>query len=232
LHILNAAAKWLFVLCLPVTLITGSIWWVANSQWLYTSGFSKYDVSSTTDLTEGELEKAAAGLISYFNSPEQYADISVIKNGQSIELFTDEEIIHFYDVKKLFQLDFRVFLGTLIYILLFTLVTLLRRQWQKAAKTTLIGSGFTLFLILLLGIGALLDFDQLFLQFHLFAFTNEFWSAEGNMLLLFPGGFWYDAVIYCGIVVIVAALILAAISGGYFFAVRKFPQVIKPPPKT
>jgi len=27
-------------------------------------------------------------------------------------------------------------------------------------------------------------------------FTNTFWSAEGNMLLLFPDGFWYDAATY------------------------------------
>ena len=68
--------------------------------------------------------------------------------------------------------------------------------------------------MLLLGAGALLDFDHLFLRFHLFAFTNEFWSAEGYMLLLFPGGFWYDAVIYCGAATAIAALILAAAAGG------------------
>jgi len=51
-----------------------------------------------------------------------------------------------------------------------------------------------------MGIGTLLNFDTLFYDFHLIAFSNSFWSAEGNMLLLFPGGFWYDAAIYIVIV--------------------------------
>jgi len=201
-------------------LLTGSIWWAANSHWLYTSGFTKYDVSLTTGLVEPELEKAASGLISYFNSPEEYADISVVKDGQDIELFTEEELIHFHDVKRLFRLDFRVLLGTAAYIVVFVAAALVRRQGKTAAKATLIGSGFTLFLVLLLATGALLDFDGLFLQFHLFAFTNEFWSAEGYMLLLFPGGFWYDAVIYIGVATAVAALVLATVTGSYLYTKR------------
>ncbi len=220
LKILTTIAKWLFVLCVPVMLLTGSIWWAANSHWLYTSGFTKYDVSQTTGLAESELEKAASGLISYFNSPAEFADISVMKDGQDIKLFTGEELIHFRDVKQLFRLDFWVLLGTTAYSLVFVAAALVRRHKKTAAKATLIGSGVTLFLVLLLAIGALLDFDALFLQFHLFAFTNEFWSAEGYMLLLFPGGFWYDAVIYIGMATAVAALVLAAITGSYLYTVR------------
>jgi uncharacterized membrane protein len=66
-----------------------------------------------------------------------------------------------------------------------------------------------------LGIGALLDFDSLFLRFHFIAFSNDFWSAEGNMLLLFPGGFWYDAAIYCVIAISVMAIILGGVSWYY-----------------
>ncbi|HEY90560.1 MAG TPA: DUF1461 domain-containing protein [Dehalococcoidia bacterium] len=220
MKILAAITKWLFVLCLPVMLLTGSIWWAANSHWLYTSGFTKYDVGLTTGLAEPELEKAASGLIDYFNSPEEYADISVVKDGQDIELFTEEELIHFHDVKRLFRLDFRVLLGTAVYIVVFVAAALVRRQGKTAAKATLIGSGFTLFLVLLMATGALLDFDRLFLQFHLFAFTNEFWSAEGYMLLLFPGGFWYDAVIYIGVATAVAALVLATVTGSYLYIKR------------
>ena len=220
MKILVAIAKWLFIACLPVMLLTGSIWWAANSHWLYTSGFTKYDVSLSTGLAESELDKAASGLISYFNSSEEYADISVVKNGQDIKLFTEEELFHFRDVKRLFRLDFRVLLGTAVYILVFVIAAIVRHQRIMIAKATLIGSGVTLSLVLLLAVGALLDFDQLFLQFHLFAFTNEFWSAEGYMLLLFPGGFWYDAVIYIGVAIAVAALVLAAITGSYLYTSR------------
>ena len=78
---LQQAARWLFLLCLPVLLVTASIWWAANSHWLYMSGFARYDVGQTTGLEQPELEKAAAGLIDYFNSPAEYVGITVVKNG-------------------------------------------------------------------------------------------------------------------------------------------------------
>ena len=217
MRVLTAVEKWLFVLCLPFMLVTASIWWAANSQWLYTSGFTRYDVSQTTGLARSELDKAAAGLIHYFNSPEEFVDITVVRNGQAIDLFTDEEAIHFRDVKQLFRLDFYVFLGTAVYCVAYASGNILlrqRRYYRHLSQAVLGGSVLTLALMLLLGAGALLDFDQFFLRFHLFAFTNEFWSAEGYMLLLFPGGFWYDAVIYCGAATAIVALILAAVAGG------------------
>jgi uncharacterized membrane protein len=48
-----------------------------------------------------------------------------------------------------------------------------------------------------MAISSVLDFDQLFLDFHYLAFFNQYWSAQGYMLLLFPGGFWYDAAFIC-----------------------------------
>jgi len=55
------------------------------------------------------------------------------------------------------------------------------------------GSGLSILLIIVIGVASYFDFDALFLQFHYLVFTNMFWSAEGYMLRLFPGNFWYDA---------------------------------------
>ena len=118
------ATKWLFILCIPILLLTASIGWAVNSLWLYKYGFEKYDVSQTTGLPEVELEKAAAGLISYFNSDEEYINLTVMKDGKPFELFNREEVIHFRDVKGLFRLDYRVLLGTLIYTSGYALVSL------------------------------------------------------------------------------------------------------------
>ena len=68
-------------------MLSASIGWAVNSLWLYKYGFEKYNVSRTTDLAEAELEKAATGLISYFNSGEEYISLTVIKDGKSFELF-------------------------------------------------------------------------------------------------------------------------------------------------
>ena len=79
-------ARWLFALCLPCLLLTASIWWAANSHWLYTSGFARYDVAASTGLSEAELDRVAVELIDYFNSGEEFADITFTKDGQLLEM--------------------------------------------------------------------------------------------------------------------------------------------------
>lgn len=217
-------ARWLFALCLPCLLLTASIWWAANSHWLYTSGFTKYNVAASTGLSEAELDEVAVELIDYFNSGEELVDIVVDKDGQPFELFTEEEILHFRDVKELFRLDFYVLLGTGIYVIGYAALSLIWRRpgyWRGLAWATLAGNIITLALMLALWLGTLLDFDQLFLQFHLLSFSNEFWSAEGYMVLLFPRDFWYDAAIYCALATAAAAVILGTMAAGYLLLTRR-----------
>ncbi len=215
-------AQWVFILCLPVLLVTASIAWAANSLWLYRAGFEKYDVGETTGLGEPELDKVATGLIGYFNSGKEYVSLTVTKDGRPLKLFTREEVIHFKDVKGLFRLDYGVLLGTLIYCLAYAGVSLFRqrRNRRRLAWGAVGGSGLTLALMLALGVGTLLSFDRLFLRFHLISFANEFWSAEGYMVLLFPRGFWYDTALLCAGITAGLAVILGGVAGGYLLLNR------------
>jgi len=226
LKTLDITAKWVFILCLPFLLLTASIGWAANSHWLYNYGFSKYNVSQTTGLADSELEKAATGLISYFNSNEEYISLAVIKDGEPFELFNEKEIIHLKDVKGLIWLDYWVLLGTLIYALAYAGVCLLwrkRRYWRRLAWGVVGGGGITLALMLALGLGTLLGFDQLFWQFHLISFANELWMLDPTkdyLIMLFPQGFWYDATIFCALATAGLAIILGGVGGGYLWFSR------------
>lgn len=221
LRILGTAAKWLFILCLPVMLLTGSIGWAINSLWLYKDGFEKYEISRSTGLADTELEKAARGLISYFNSDEEYISLSAVKNDQTFELFNQREIAHLRDVKGLIRLDYRVLLGTLIYVLGYTAGSLFwpgKRYRRKLSREVITGSGVTLILMLALGLGTLLGFDQLFLQFHLLSFANDFWlldPARDYLIRLFPQGFWYDVTLFCALATTGLAVILGGVGESY-----------------
>jgi integral membrane protein (TIGR01906 family) len=215
LKALTSVATVAFVACLPFLLLTSSIWWAANSHWLYTSGFQRYDVARSTGFSDIELGRIAEGMIDYFNSGEELVGLTIEKNGQTTGLFTEEEAIHFRDVKGLFRLDLYVLLGTGAYAALFAAICAWRRAWRRLARGVLFGSVATLAVLLLLGVGVLIDFDWLFLQFHFLAFTNEFWSTPGYMLLLFPGGFWYDAVVRCALASAGIALVLGTAAGTY-----------------
>ncbi len=95
-----------------------------------------------------------------------------------------------------------------------------RKYWRQLALAIVGGSGITLALMLALGLGTLSDFGQLFYQFHLLFFTNEFWSAEGYMLLLFPQPFFFDAALLCALATVMLAIILGGISGSYLLLSR------------
>ncbi|MFC1941014.1 DUF1461 domain-containing protein [Chloroflexota bacterium] len=227
MRILGIGAHWLFILCLPALLLTASIGGAINNSWLYKYGFYKYSIHQTPELAEFDLEEIANGLISYFNSGDEYVNFTVVKDNKQFELFTPEEVIHFRDVKGLIWLDYWVLLGTLIYTLSYAGVSLFwpkRRYWRRLAWEVVGGSGITLALMLALGLGIRLNFDPLFTQFHFIFFTNEFWATEGYMLLLFPPDFWYDAALFCVLGIIIMAVILGGAAGGYLlFTKKSFP---------
>jgi integral membrane protein (TIGR01906 family) len=216
---LGIAAKGLFMLCLPVLLITASLGWVANSLWLYKHDFEKYDISQATGLANSELEKAATGLISYFNSDEEYISLTVVKDGEPFELFNEREVIHLKDVKGLIQLDYGVLEGTLAYVLAYAGVCLFwkkRRYWRHLAWGLVGGGGITLGLMLALGLGILFDFEQIFWQFHVISFSNQFWLLDPTrdyLKMLFPDGFFYDATTLIAAITATLAAILGGVGG-------------------
>jgi integral membrane protein (TIGR01906 family) len=223
LKILGITAKWLFILCLPLLLLSASIGVAANSLALYEYGFTKYNVSRTTGLEETELVKAATGLISYFNSDEEYINLSVTKDGEPFALFNEREIAHLKDVKGLFRFDYFVLLGTLIYTLVYAGLSLWQKERRRVARSTIWGSALTLALMLALGLSMLFNFDRLFLQFHLLSFTNELWMLDPTkdyLIMLFPRGFWFDAILFCGLMAVAAAVLLGGVAAWYFYTRR------------
>ncbi len=224
MKIAGTIAGWLFIFCLPVLLLTASIGWAVNSLWLYEQGFEKYDISQATGLARPELDKAARGLISYFDSNEATISLSVMKDGRPFELFNEREVVHLRDVKGLIWLDYRLWLVTLLYAAGYAGGSLFLRKWRRLAGETVIGSGLTLALMLILGLGIALNFDQLFLEFHLISFTNNLWQldpAKDYLIMMFPEGFWNDAARYCALATAGMAIVLGGIGVGYLLAAKR-----------
>ncbi len=214
------ATQWLFVICLPVMLLTAGIGVVANSLsfWLCDYGSEKYDVSQRLssyglELDNAEIERIYDGLVDYFNSGEEYISLTVVSDGRQVSLFTQEESIHFKDVKGLIWLDYWLFLGTLAYILAYAGLRLFwLKDRRRLARGLVWGGGLTLVLILaVVLLDALLGFGELWYRFHLVFFSNEFWSAQGYMLRLFPQDFFADAAVFCGLFTAVGALIIGGL---------------------
>ena len=154
-------------------------------------------------------------MIDYFNSDEEYISVTVIKDGEPFPLFNEREVGHLKDVKGLFRMDYYVLLGTLVYALGYAGVRLFwRRDRRQLAQGAAWGGGLTLALMIFLGLEALFNFEQFFLQFHLISFANDLWlldPAKDYLIMLFPSGFWFDATLLCALATLVGAVILLVV---------------------
>ncbi|MFH1003852.1 MAG: TIGR01906 family membrane protein, partial [Chloroflexota bacterium] len=152
------------------------------------------------------------------NSGEADISLTVIKDGQPFVLFNPREVAHLRDVKALIWLDYRIALITLAYALAYAGYSLFQRRHRRLARAVLWGSGLTLGLMLALGVGALADFGPLFWQFHLISFSNDFWQldpARDYLIMMFPGGFWQDAVLFIVLAAVAGAVILGGAAAGH-----------------
>jgi integral membrane protein (TIGR01906 family) len=215
LRIIIIINQCLFIVCLPVLMLAASVSVAANSLWLYKYGFEKYDVERVTGLAPAEMDKAARGLIGYFNSGDEFIDITVEKDGDPFTLFNAREVAHLKDVKGLFRLVYKVLLGALVYALVYLGLSLFWwRDIKRLSGGLFFGSCLTLALMLVLGLFIAFDFDRFFLQFHLLSFANDFWMldpAADYLIMLFPRGFWLDAALFCALASAAGALILGGI---------------------
>jgi integral membrane protein (TIGR01906 family) len=215
-------AHWIFILTLPVLLLATSIRIAANSAELYRYGFNKYDISEETGLSTEELNKVITGLISYFNSGEEYIRLTVTKDGKTFTLFNERETGHLKDVKALFKLDYRLLTGTFIYAFIYVfLCFIFRKEKQMVIQGLIWGSGLTLALLAAIGLMVLVDFNWFFYQFHLISFANDLWLLDPTtdyLIMLFPQGFWLDATLFVAFLTVAMALILG---GSGWWRLRK-----------
>ena len=215
MRVIRIITQWLFILSLPVLLLTASVSAAVNSPWFYTYGFAKYEVSDTTGLDKEQLSIAAHELINYFNSTTEPINVYVVKDGESFQLFNEREVVHLKDVKVLFRLVYALLLSTGLYACVYLGLSLFWwKERQPPAKGLLWGGGLTLTLMVVIGVMAAVDFNWFFRQFHLISFANDLWMlnpATDYLIMLFPQGFWFEAAIYCALSTALGAVILGGL---------------------
>lgn len=139
-----------------------------NSRPLYVWAIDHLDILSYTELSKTELLKNYDLLMNFLNNPFNATlslpDFPMSEAGRG----------HFYDVKKLFLLDYGIFLVTVIPSGLF-----FRRMWKEKRLWRLIrpfqwGMAVPVVLGSLMAIG----FDTFFVKFHELFFANDDWLLD------------------------------------------------------
>ena len=209
------AAVVLFLLAVLTLPIAWSVRFAAQSGWWWERGFNVYNVEARTGLPRAEIDRAGADLRAYFLSDAARAEIRVTTlAGAEEPLFTDREVTHLVDVKRLLNRTYDAGWASLGFIVVFVAAVLLLRRGRARASLAraglVAGAGVT-GLIVALGALALTGFDEAFRQFHLLFFTNDLWqlSSRDRLIQMFPQGFFFDTTMLIGAATLMLALALA-----------------------
>ena len=223
--VFNVGKRWLppslFVIAVPVFLITGSLTWAFNNIGLYEDGFEKYRIARASGITTSDLRQVAIDLRGYFNSGEEPLHVVTRVYGQQRELFNEKEVHHMRDVKRLLwgvYVAFAVSVVCLASLIAFGFARERTGYTRTLSRRSLLGGGLTVALLVLFGIVASVGFDALFLLFHRVSFANDFWQLDPRtdyLVLLFPQGFWFDATMWVALRAMAGGLILAAAGGAW-----------------
>ncbi|MQF95897.1 MAG: TIGR01906 family membrane protein [SAR202 cluster bacterium] len=211
----------LFIVAIPLFLVTVSVTWAFNSPGLYNNGFEKYSISRISGITDSDLRQVSSELRHYFNSGEEPLDVRTRIFGVEQDLFNDREIAHMKDVKQLVRGVYVLALVSGVYLALMVAAgfTLQRRQFVgPLARGFLWGGGLTLVLLVIFGVAALVGFDSVFLKFHQLSFANDLWQLDPRtdyLVRIFPQDFWFDATMWVAVRAIGGALLLTVVGSAY-----------------
>lgn len=229
LVLLRNVAAFLFIIALPVALVTTNIRVAMNEPRLYEYATDHYDTPSTTGIPRDELLRGSGELRDYFNSSgDQPIFVRVQnENGEPISLFNRRETAHLQDVRTLFQMTSRVQEAAVMFVLAYVVgVFIWAREGslRVLARQVLLSGLVSLVAIGVIGVAAVIGFDEIWSQFHVVAFSNDFWKlnpATDHLIQMFPEEFWQDVSIWIGVGTLVEFALLAATAGAYLGVTRK-----------
>ena len=202
----------IFIVCIPIFLVTSNVRWVIDTPLLYSYGFDKYDTASRTGIERNELIRAGELFRDYFNNEQSNLEVRVVQNGVLRNIYNAKEIAHMVDVKNLVQGVFNIqtYLGVFLAISITLGFLIYRANWPRMlGELIALGGMLTLALVVLVGLLSLVGFDKLFLAFHIISFDNDLWQLDPRqdmLLIMFPQGFFFDATMW-----IVGATVFQAI---------------------
>ncbi len=202
-------AALLFIIALPVALVTTSVRVIMNEPRVYTYAADHYRTADTTQISRPELLRASGELRAYFSNEEETIFIRVVRDGQSISLFNDRETGHLRDVKNVFQTTFTAQEAAIIFIMSYVVLVFLwarEGSLRRLAREVLTSGIASLVVLLTFGLVALTGFDAAFDRFHLIAFTNGNWQFDprtDHLIQMFPDNFWRDVTLWVALATLV-----------------------------
>jgi integral membrane protein (TIGR01906 family) len=219
-------ATGLFVVALPLLLITTNVRFLAGEVRFYERGFRAHDAELTTGLPLSELDRSAAEIVAYFENDARDLRILVNRDGEETGLYTQREIDHMRDVKSLMRAIFRLNEITLAYVLTYVTAVFLwagGAPLRRLALETLGGLAVGVLIVVVAGGLAAVGFEQAWSQFHAIFFSAGSWqfnTRTDRLIQMFPEPFWLEETYILAALTLAEASALALGAGALLFLGR------------
>jgi len=223
----RSLATLLFILALPVALVTTNIRILVNLPAVYDYAFDRYDAVQTTGLSRADLDGTAKAIRSYFNNDEPTLYYPVTEGGLQTPVFSAKETRHMQDVKRLLVWMNRVQMLTAVYVLAYVVVFFVWAREGNArqlAGQALVGLALGAIVVGGIAIFAATGFEAAWSRFHELLFTNGDWQLDprtDHLIQMFPEAFWRDMTMLLGVMSAVEAAAIAVVSVVYLVGTRR-----------
>ena len=203
---------------------------ITFSDWIYKYNWERNNISEITNLTIQELDQSAEKIKVYFKDNEEYLNVSILRDNQSLSIFKQKEIDHMTDVKHLIKLVMgfqRISALILILILAIILFGKLKESTINIFRDILLKSSIiwgALLLIFLISIGV--NFNKTFLLFHQLVFTNDLWILDpmnDYLIIMFPERFFMEITLF----IVLGFLSIHFLCYAFISSIKFFPNYSK-----
>lgn len=232
---LRHLAAILFILSIPLALITTNIRYVANESRVYRYAIDSFDGVQRTGISRDELLRGGDELRRYFNSNEEPLTIRVERQGREVSLFNAAESSHLKDVKARFNLMNRVQELSILYGLTYIAVVVLwAREVTLRRLAVQVAAGCLVIMAAVVATAAigLSGFDQAWEGFHELTFSGNwrFNTQTDRLIQMFPPDFWQSIVFFIGLMIVAQAALILIAAGVYLGVTgrRETNQNLKP----
>jgi integral membrane protein (TIGR01906 family) len=216
LAIVRVLAAAVITIAVPCFLVTSAVRWTTLDTGFYLQEFAKYRVGFTTGLSPEQLRAVADAFAAYFQAPPGAMDLVVDLPSGRQPLFNARELHHMEDVQLLMHRVFQLWIGSAVALLLgVAAVVLVQPASAKTWALGAVGAGglLTVLIVASIGLAAAIDFNGIFIRFHLVSFTNDLWLLDptrDRLIQLFPLGFFFDSAMRIAVSTILAGAVLCA----------------------
>jgi integral membrane protein (TIGR01906 family) len=213
-----ALAAAIFVLSVPVALVAAQVNALMFDPTYYVQGQARHAVGRTTEYTLESLRAVDRGIVAFFQQPNVQLPVALADEGADRDVFNAREVGHMNDVRAIVRL-----LGRLENLALTLIVAVTAARLSTSGRTgvawvarrALAGAAATLAGVIVLGALTVVDFERLFLAFHLLSFDNDLWQLDprrDNLIRFFPFEFWFDATVTVALRTVFFAVVLAVVA--------------------